>query len=122
MSSRITPKDIERAENLEWRKGTFGRPVAISKAKAMAKVIKHPDKLLGRLEAVWDRWGEDREILMPFVERVNEIMSGTIHSAAFSNGFHQGKYSMSPGGSLGSNDRAANILYSIGFSVGRGYI
>lgn len=48
------PKDIERAQNLEWRNGSFFGNGAIhqGKAEAMAKLIKDPIKLVRRAKAV----------------------------------------------------------------------
>lgn len=123
MASRsyITPKDIERAENLNWRGNTFhpmGGDIAISKAKSMAKLIKDPTKLLGRLEAVSDRWG-DLEIVQPFIDRVLELMPTSRYASSYRDGKHSGRYSMGPGGSRGSEERVIDILYNIGFQQGR---
>ena len=52
-------KDIDRAENLSWCRGSYygsGAPFQ-SEASKMAKLIKDPDKLIRRSIAVLMRWG-----------------------------------------------------------------
>ena len=52
-------KDIDRAENLSWCRGSYygsGAPFH-SEASKMAKLIKDPDKLIRRAIAVVMRWG-----------------------------------------------------------------
>ena len=57
-------KDIDRAENLSWCRGSYygsGAPFH-SEASKMAKLIKDPDKLIRRSIAVVMRWGTNDHI------------------------------------------------------------
>lgn len=54
-------KDIDRAENLSWCRGSYygsGAPFQCEASK-MAKLIKDPSKLIRRSIAVVMRWGTD---------------------------------------------------------------
>ncbi len=118
-----TSKDVERADNLNWRGNTFhpmGGDIAISNASRMAKVITHQEKLLGRFEAVCERWGDWR-IQEPFVNRILELFPNSEFSGAYHSGLHSGQYSMSPGGPGGYKTVAANLMYNYAWNKGRGY-
>ena len=57
-------KDIDRAENLSWCRGSYygsGAPFQCEASK-MAKLIKDPDKLIRRSIAVVMRWGTNDHI------------------------------------------------------------
>ena len=80
-------KDIDRAENLSWCRGSFygSRAPFQSEASKMAKLIKDPDKLIRRSIAVVMRWGTDdhtgyvcgqpktENAWKPFRERLSEM-------------------------------------------------
>jgi hypothetical protein len=116
-----TQKDLDRADNLNWRGRTFhpmGGDIAIANAKTMAKLIKCPRKILSRFEAVAHRW-DNPDILRPFIARILELHPNSRYSAAFNSGVHNGRYSMSPGRPYGGEDSVENMLYGIGHSLGR---
>ncbi len=118
-----TSKDVERADNLNWRGNTFhpmGGDIAISNASRMAKVIKDREKLLGRFEAVTERWG-DWKIQEPFVNRILEVFPHSELSAAYNNGYNSGRYSMGPGSPMTFKTVAERMLYNYGWDKGRGY-
>lgn len=114
-------KDLERADGLNWRGRTFhpmGGDIAIANAKKMAKLIKCPHKILARFEAVAHRWG-DPEILQPFIDRILELHPNSKYSRAWSEGLHQGRYSLSPGRAYGADDPIENLLHGLGHQAGR---
>jgi len=116
-----TAKDIERAKGLEWRGHTFGGDILYSNAKKMAKSIKDPQKILGRLEAVKDEWRRE-SVSFPFCQRAAELNPGTDFSRAYHSGIHDGTYSMSIGqrNPFGDN-HLANYIYGVAFTAGRNH-
>ena len=116
-----TPKDLERADGLNWRGRTFspmGGDIAVSNANTMSKLIKSRQKILARFEAVMHRW-DDINILSPFIKRILELHPNSKYSRAFNEGLSNGRYSMSPGIRYIGEDNVETQLYNIGFSIGR---
>jgi hypothetical protein len=112
--------DIERADNLNWRGKTFcpmGGELAISNANKMAKLIKDPNKILGRLEAVASRWSND-DIIIPFIKRVMELLPDSKYEQAYFEGNNLGKHSLSPC-KAPDGDTIELIMWNIGFRFGR---
>lgn len=83
----------------------------------MAKLIRDEKKLLGRFEAVAIKWSS-KEVLMPFVSRIIELMPESKYAAAFSFGKSDGQTSMSPNSAY-HGDRVEKLLYNFGFKIGR---
>ena len=117
----MTKKDIERANNLDWRGHSFGGDILYSNAKKMAKSIKDKEKILGRLEAVKDRWRNDC-VSFPFCQKAAELNPGTDYSRAYHSGISDGTYSMSIGqlNPFGDN-YLANYIYGVAFTAGRNH-
>lgn len=76
-------KDIDRAENLSWCRGSYygsGAPFQ-SEASKMAKLIKDPGKLIRRSIAVLMRWGT-RDTLDMTVDSRRQRMLGSRSKSA----------------------------------------
>jgi len=112
-----TQKDIERAENLNWRGSTFGYSLIVPNATKMAKLIKNEQKLIGRLEAVAEKW-QDPDAIKPFLKRILEIAPNSTYASAISKGLNDGKYSMSPNSTFSGNS-VERICYNVAFGFGR---
>jgi len=87
-------KDIERARDLKLQIISKGMDRAIGSANKMAKLIKDPDKLLRRTEAVLS---EDFRLVGPFIDRCREFRDYRLTELvkAYETGKTVGRYSTS---------------------------
>lgn len=87
-------KDILRAETLGKHKGATNSSeleIARSKARSEAALIKDTRKILGRLEAMENKW-KDYEIVSPFIERCVALWPNSQYSFAYFHGKNTGIY------------------------------
>jgi len=90
-----TPKDIDRAATLGEHKGaTHSSKWAIARGKAstMANAITDKKKILGRLEAVADKWNNDSTILEPFIHKCLNLYPEGMYRGAYALGEKYGNY------------------------------
>jgi hypothetical protein len=112
-----TQKDVERAEVLNWRGSSFGYGYLVPNASKMAKLIKNEKKLIGRLEAIAEKW-QDPNVIKPFLKRILEIAPKSSYATAIRKGLNDGKYSMSPNSTFTGN-KVERICYHTAFGFGR---
>lgn len=87
-------KDLKRAQDLGKHSGVVNlspTEIARGKASSMAQAITDKRKILGRLEAIADQWG-DYEIVRPFIERCILLWPNSQYEMAYNEGDSIGKY------------------------------
>ena len=107
---KATEKDMERADGLQYRGNSWGNANILPNAKKMAKAIKNPDKILGRMEAVYIVWGKDAAY--PFAEKAAELHPGSELAQCFQSAKHAMNVAPS-----GIEDPLARIAYNCSFTI-----
>ncbi len=122
-------KDLDRAKDLKLQILSKGMDKAIGSSRKMAKLIKDPEKLLRRTEAVLH---EDFRLVGPFIERCREIKGETLGSrlieyklqelvTAYDTGRTVGKYATSLPREYGSQYELNQESFIAGFVETYGY-
>ena len=122
-------KDTVRAEELNRpRKGTHATPfeAAISNSAKMANLIKDPEKMLGRFEAIAMEHPH-REIRQPFIDHILNMEArgefrglgifGPTYKDAWTIGLYSGKHF--PNGHTYDGDKVAQYIFETAYNIHR---